>query len=32
MSAQGAVWYCTFFYIQTFMEKFSRSTRRPSTF
>ena len=22
MSAQGAVWYCSFFYIQTFMEKF----------
>ena len=22
MSAQGAVWYCTFFYSQTFMEKF----------
>jgi len=22
MSAQGAVWYCSFFYVQTFMEKF----------
>ena len=22
MSAQGAVWYCSFFYIQTFMDKF----------
>ena len=24
MSAQGAVWYCSFFYVQVFMEKFLR--------